>query len=291
LYQHPSRQRHLSAILLDLASGTIAGVSENTQVIYTTHSPLFVGLDRFQQIRVLRKTTIDGGAAKATKLRKADMNAVAAELWKATGASSAKFTAATLRARLHALMTPWMNEGFFADTVVLVEGEDDRAAILGVAGSLGYDFDSLGITVVPCFGKTNLDRPLLIFRQLGIPVYVVWDGDRSNRDAKPEANRLLLRLVDMPEQDWPDFVGAHSACFASNLEKTLENELGPDLFTKLLTETREALGIPKKSHALKNAVAIRRIIDGAAAEGKVSESLQSIVENIVSLNTPQALTC
>ena len=30
-------------------------------------------------------------------------------------------------------MTPWMGEGFFADVVVLVEGEDDRAAILGYA--------------------------------------------------------------------------------------------------------------------------------------------------------------
>ena len=144
LYQHPSRQRHLSAILLDLASGTIPGVSKNTQVIYTTHSPLFIGLDRFPQIRVLRKIAVDGGAAKATTLMQADMNAVAAELGKAAGPAGAKFTAETLRGRLQTLMTPWMNEGFFADTVVLVEGEDDRAAVVGVAASMGHDFDSSG---------------------------------------------------------------------------------------------------------------------------------------------------
>ena len=47
LYQHPSRQRHLASVLLNLAKGAIPGVAENTQVIYATHSPLFVGLDRF----------------------------------------------------------------------------------------------------------------------------------------------------------------------------------------------------------------------------------------------------
>lgn len=41
LYQHPSRQRHLASVLLSLATGAIRGVAESTQVIYTTHSPLF----------------------------------------------------------------------------------------------------------------------------------------------------------------------------------------------------------------------------------------------------------
>ena len=36
LYQHPSRQRHLASVLLNLATGVILGVAQNTQVIYTT---------------------------------------------------------------------------------------------------------------------------------------------------------------------------------------------------------------------------------------------------------------
>jgi len=55
LYQHPSRQRHFSAILFKLASGAIPGVSGKTQILYATHSPLFVGIDRIDQIRVLTK--------------------------------------------------------------------------------------------------------------------------------------------------------------------------------------------------------------------------------------------
>ena len=53
-------------------------------------------------------------------------------------------------------MTPWMSEGFFADVAVLVEGEDDRAAILGVAKSKGIDLESSGIAVIPAAEKPAL---------------------------------------------------------------------------------------------------------------------------------------
>ena len=289
LYQHPSRQRHLASVLLDLAAGTIPGVAQNTQVVYTTHSPLFVGLDRFSQIRVLRKITDGNGKAKATRLKKADMDAVAEELWKAHGSQGKKYTGETLRPRLQAVMTPWMNEGFFADTVVLVEGEDDRAAILGMAKFMGHDFDSSGITVVPCFGKTNLDRPLIIFRHLEIPVYVIWDGDHGASDPKPENNKSLLRILNQPEEEWPGFVGESSACFRVNLEKTLEDELGKDLFECLLATAQQEFGITKKGHALKNAAVIQRIINDASCSNQVSKSLQDIVTNIVTLKNSSGL--
>ena len=195
LYQHPSRQRHLASVLLNLAKGAIPGVAENTQVIYATHSPLFVGLDRFDQIRVLRKVPRGGGRPRTTQLKKADMESVANELWDASDRRGEIFTADTLKPRLQSIMTPLMGEGFFADVVVLVEGEDDRAAILGFARSKECDFDGLGITVIPCSGKSSIDRPLLIFRQLGVSVYVVWDGDYGANDARPEDNRYLLRLL------------------------------------------------------------------------------------------------
>ncbi|MBU0718162.1 MAG: ATP-dependent endonuclease, partial [Planctomycetes bacterium] len=186
LYQHPSRQRHMASVLLKLSQGTIPGVAKRTQVLYSTHSPLFVGLDRFDQIRLLQKADDVAGKPRVTKAVKAELNAVAEEIWIAGGSQGSKYTADTLRPRLQAVMTPWVNEGFFADVAVLVEGEDDRAAILGVAVSMGHNFDSAGISVIPCMGKNNLDRPLVIFRRLGIPVYVIWDGDHGAADAKAE---------------------------------------------------------------------------------------------------------
>lgn len=285
LYQHPSRQRHLASVLLKLATGTIPGVAEKTQVVYTTHSPLLVGLERFEQIRVLRKVAHGNGKPKVTRLKKADMDKVADELWNVNNSQVPRYTAETLRPRLQAIMTPWMNEGFFADIVVLVEGEDDRAAILGVAKSMNHDFDSQGITVIPCFGKANLDRPLVIFRQLGIPVYVVWDGDHKDNNAKFEKNKYLLRLLDQPEEDWPDFVRESCACFKTKLEKTLEDEVGKDLFARLLLEAKKKFEITKKEQALKNAAVIQHIVENAVPNGKNSETLKKIVDSIMTLKT------
>ncbi len=283
LYQHPSRQRHMASVLLKLARGAIPGVAKKTQVLYTTHSPLFVGLDRFAQIRLLRKADAAAGMPRVTKAIKAELDAVAADIWIANGSQGNKYTADTLSPRLQAVMTPWVNEGFFADVAVLVEGEDDRAAILGLAKSMGHDFDSSGISVIPCMGKNNLDRPLVIFRRLGIPVYVVWDGDHGEKDTKPEDNRKLLRLVGHTEEDWPCGVKDQHACFKADLETTLSEEVGKELFDQLLGEAQIQLGIPKKKDALKTPIAIQHVVEKAAAAGKTSETLKSIVEKIVAL--------
>lgn len=283
LYQHPSRQRHMASVLLQLAQGSVPGVAKNTQVIYSTRAPLFVGLDRFDQIRVLRKENGEIGKPKVTKVAKAELEAVAEEIWKASGQQGAKYTAETLRPRLQAVMTPWVNEGFFADVAVLVEGEDDRAAMLGAAKAMGHDFDSSGISVVPCMGKNNLDRPLVIFRRLGIPVYVIWDSDHNSNDAKPEVNRYLLRLVGQEEEDWPNAIEDNYACFKTKLESVLSEEIGNDLFDKTLSEVQKQLGILNKKDAMKNPTVLQEIVKRSFAEGKASATLKSIVEKTVVL--------
>ena len=285
LYQHPSRQRHLASVLLNLAEGAIPGVAENTQVIYATHSPLFVGLDRFAQIRVLRKVPREDGKPRTTHLKKTDKGAVARELEQAGDRKGKIFTADTLEPRLRSMMTPWMGEGFFADVVVLVEGEDDRAAILSFAKSKKRDFDGMGIAVIPCFGKSSIDRPLVIFRQLGISVYVVWDGDRDGNNAELKVNKRLLRLLGKPEQDWPHFVADSSACFKVNLEETLEDEIGRESFNQWLSEAQQEFGIDKKKDALKNPAVLLCVIDKATQSGRTSGTLESIVEKIVSLKS------
>ncbi len=283
LYQHPSRQRHMAAILSKLAIGTIPGVAKRTQVLYTTHSPLFVGLDRFDQISLLRKEDHTEGKPRITKVTKGALDSVAEELWVASGKQGEKYTADTLRPRLQAVLTPWVNEGFFADVAVLVEGEDDRAAILGAAKSMGYDFDSSGIAIIPCVGKSNLDRPLVIFRQFRIPTYLVWDSDYGEKDAKPDSNHYLLRLLAQAKEDWPNQVMENCACFKVKLEQTLSDEIGKEPFGQFVSEAQSELGISKRSHALKNPIALERVIAKAANNGKTSPTLKSIVEKIVAL--------
>ena len=83
---------------------------------------------------------------------------------------------------------------------------------------------------------------------------------------RPEKNRYLLRLLGKPEQDWPHFVADSSACFKVNLEKTLEDEIGREPFTKWLSEAQQEFGIDKKKDALKNPEILAYVIDRGCTE-------------------------
>lgn len=282
LYQHPSRQRHMASVLLQLAQGNIPGVAKQTQVIYSTHAPLFVGLDMFDQIRLLRKDDNGTDAPKVTRIAKADLRDVAKTLWNLDGQQGKKYTAETLRPRMQAVMTPWMNEGFFADVVVLVEGEGDRAAILATANSIGHDLEAMGICVVPCMSKNNLDRPTLVFRSFGIQTYLVWDNDKDVKEPNPNENKRLLRLVGASEEDWPAGIWDTHASLDCNLESMLRNEITSDVFDKLLEDARAEFRM-KKDQALKNPFVLRRIIEEAAKQNHTSDTLKGIVDKVVGL--------
>ena len=283
LYQHPSRQRHMASVLYDLAMGSIPGVAKRTQVLYTTHAPLFVGLDRVDQIRLLRKRSHQPAQPPITMVHATSLTQVAEELWSISDQKGVRYTAETLRPRMQVLMTPWMNEGFFADVVVLVEGEGDRSALLAVAELEGHDMESMGICVVPCGGKRSLDRPTVVFRELGIPTYVIWDNDNGSRDARPEENRHLLRLVEAEEQDWPAGVWDTHAALEGNLERVLKREISEAVFEDLLSDRRDEFGM-KKKQAQKNPFILRSIIRAANAKGLRSRTLSNIVNAIVRIH-------
>ena len=290
LYQHPSRQRHLANVLFRLAGDGIGGALQRTQVIYATHSPLFVGVDRFNQIRRLLKTSCGTGGPRVTKVIEVLGDSVAEEIWLANGGkdtegnSTEKFSWSTLAPRLKSVMTPWVNEGFFADVAVLVEGEEDRAAIAGTARAMGYDLESQGVTLIPCSGKCNLDRPLAIFRRFGIATYSVWDGDEGDHEVRAEDNHRLLRLVGEPKVDWPETkVGKSFAHFKHTLAHTMREEIGEADYDRLLADSQKGLGIHKRKQAMKNQAVIEQLLHAADREGQSCRTLKEIVEAIRAL--------
>lgn len=280
LYQHPNRQRHTARILARLADGSTPGVAEKTQVLFATHSPHFVNMERIDGVRLLRKVEVEPDTPKVTKVYSTSLDAVAEALWKYDGAAGEKYLGATLLPRLKSLMTPFMSEGFFADAIVLVEGDDDRAAIMGMSEVMDVDLESGGISVLPCSGKASLDRPAVIFGQLGIPVYLVWDSDKGDREGNPGDNHRLLRLVGQEVCDYPSGVDDNFACFETNLETTLRSEIGENDFDRHLRRCQAEMGIKKRKHAMKNPAVIANIIRAAQAEELVSETLVNIIVRI-----------
>jgi energy-coupling factor transporter ATP-binding protein EcfA2 len=287
LYQHPSRQRHFSRTLRALAGGAGKGVAAQTQVIYGTHSPLLVSVDNIEELRLLRRVAGQAGKPKITKIIRTTLDEVASELWALDGKPEPPYNAQTLIPRLRAVMSTQMSEGFFADAVVLVEGEDDRAALLGTAQALNEDFESAGCAVIACGGKNSLDRPHIIFSRLGIPVYLVWDSDKGNADPKEadknkKVNRRLLRLVKAQEQDWPSVVGDKYAVLEGNLDTTLRSDLGAAVYDGALGACCDEFHMTSKQ-ARKNPFIVAEIVRRAHKAGSKSQTLETIVKKIVAL--------
>ncbi len=282
LYQHPNRQRHLASVLMQLATGAIPGVASRVQVIYSTHSPLLLDIERIDGIRRLQKTDVDGDGPKQTALFQASLDEIATDLQRAEGAPEGSFSAESLGARLRAVMTPWVNEGFFAELAVLVEGEDDRAALVGTARAQGSDLESIGISIIPCLGKPNVCTVAAIFQRFWIRTYPIWDSDHPD-PAEKRHNHRLLRLCGVEVDDWPEIMGPNYACFKTDLEAAVKAELGAALFSELLQICKNEYSIPKDKHALKNPAVWQRLIELAHQKGANSPSLGQIVQNILNL--------
>src|SRR3546814_2546034 len=84
----------------------------------------------------------------------------------------------------------------FANGVILGEGRSDKAALTATARMLVVSFEAAGIAILSAEGKANLDRPYVIFRELGIPTFILWDCDQQLPEDKrsPAIDLALSKL-------------------------------------------------------------------------------------------------
>jgi predicted ATP-dependent endonuclease of OLD family len=231
---------------------------------------------------LIRKEEVEDGRPKQTKVFQTTIEQVTRVIEKAEGFEEGSYSPARVHASLQTLMTPWSNEGFFANIVVLVEGEDDRAAILGMAKAMGHEFESMDIAVIPCMGKTNLHKAAAIFMTLKIPTYVVWDSDEG-KNTKPKDNHRLLRLFGAPLEDCPGKVAENFACFKRDMDTTLREELTPDTYDSLLEQCKSDFGYDDNKQARKNPLVVKTIIEEASKIGKDCTTLKQIVTAVLKL--------
>lgn len=285
LYQHPTKQRHFAKVLAQLAAGTLPGVARQMQIVFATHSPLFVRMDDFASVRLARRTALGDGIPRETVLQESTIEEICRALENVRSEKSGSFAAPTLLARLH-IMNSEVCEGFFSNVVVLVEGPSDRAALTAAAQLDGIDFESIGVSIIPCGAANNIDRPALIFRELGIPVFIMWDSDSGEKQDQIKRNRALQRLMNLPDaeiKDAPTFVRDNGACFGKELEEMMITEIGKDVFDRILTEKKAQFDLEDRDDALKVPACMASVLAAAAAEGKRSNTLAKIVNAIKSM--------
>jgi putative ATP-dependent endonuclease of OLD family len=285
LYLHPSRGRHLAQVLFQLAEQ----VGGRTQVLYTTHSPHFVDLERFDQVRVVQKRRSGEAVVPTSSVSQYSLAAAATRMAAITGRDAADFTRESFRVRAIPVMNTLVNEGFFAEACVVVEGPTELGILWRLQEILDLGWSGRGVAIVMARGKNSVDRPVVIFRGLQILTYFLYDSDAhltgKEREQTADTNRRLLRLAAQPDEEAFVHTQVHAewATFEDNIEGVLREELGAPLFDELRASIAEEYGLDKPSRVTKNSEGAARLIALAYERGARSDTLEKIVRAVSDL--------
>ena len=157
MFLHPQMQRSLYK--------TIRQIGETNQVIYTTHSPHFITIPEFNEIFLVSKNE------NGTHIRKSTLE-----------------PDENLKNKFRKELDPERNELFFAKKILIVEGDTEKMAFPEFAKRMGFDFDSVGSTIIEVGGKRNIESFVDLALSFNIPVGFVYDTDSSDfgKDKKQE---------------------------------------------------------------------------------------------------------
>lgn len=283
LYLHPARSRYLASILRELARAVNDDGSPGTQVVTVTHSPYFVDVEHFDEVRMCKKVTSDvEGEPRKTAFASFTRLQAAQRLAQITGGDPDHYTGSTFVARASPVLNTIVNEGLFADVAVVVEGDSDVAALWAMQKHLDQRWDELGIVVVPVDGKSKMDRAVVAFQGFKIPTFFMFDGDRA-KQKEATANRILLRLGDGEIVDYPPTTANERfAVFEEDLETYLR-DTAAERYVPIRDECARQCGHTRPGSSLKNAEVMQYFLAAARAEGIEFPLLQKIVCGLTDL--------
>lgn len=219
LYIHPQMQR--------LIYGVLKAFTSSDQVVYSTHSPAFVDVGKYESIAVVRKDSVVGG----TKVKQCEAGVLDALTERKTFQFVSSFGLE-------------QNSMFFAKNVVLVEGEEDVIAVLATGRELDLfkDFpEEIGYTLASTNSKQEMPKYMKLLNGFNVPYTILHELDGDPESEKNMAIKDLLgqnRAVELPNK-LEDAVG-HDGHFhrAYDAMKFFQN---PDNITEQLRNTVKSL--------------------------------------------------
>jgi putative ATP-dependent endonuclease of OLD family len=198
LFLHPQAQLNFYKVLQELAES-------GTQIFYTTHSPDFLTVGRFNEIFIVRKTPSDG-----TFVRSAKPSNFITDLQLRTGflSNEADLMLQYKNAYEETGDTQKANEGFFAKKIILVEGQSESLCLPYLFSLLNYDYIAKGVSIVRCGDKNDIDRFYRLYSEFGLPCFIIFDGDYQHNGTGDEGetirkNKAITSLLGT-EMDFPD---------------------------------------------------------------------------------------
>jgi energy-coupling factor transporter ATP-binding protein EcfA2 len=287
LYQHPPQIRHLADIFQKLAE-------ENSQIIVATHSPHFVVGKHFESVRLVRRDE-GGQTATVRQYTFANFSVRLAEVFdERPKADSAALT------KIHQSLQPELNEMFFTERLILVEGPEDAAYIhtwLTLTGRWEA-FRKSRCHIVPVNGKRQFIRPGIIAKGLDIPVLAIADADADKGDPKQSEalNRSLARIFGGNEEDlfplapqWNDGLVLWPADLADTVEREFVDSFGAQGRQHFdIVRDRAQAECGNADRLKKNPIYIGHMLDLAWQEGARSASLDRLCESILTFGVSNA---
>ncbi len=197
MFLHPQMQRSLYK--------TLRNIGQNNQVIYVTHSPHFVTIPEFDEIRIISKTGV--GTQFIQSSLRADKK---------------------LKEKFRKELDPERNELFFAKKLLIVEGDTEKLALPEYARRLDIDIDKNGGTIIEVGGKRNIMNFLNLALSLKIPAGLIYDEDSSDfgkadKEKEKAYNETLDKYAENGVSVWK---------LSSNYEKELIKAWGEQSYGK-----------------------------------------------------------
>ncbi|MFL9896156.1 ATP-dependent nuclease [Paraburkholderia sp. RL17-381-BIF-C] len=274
LFQHPIQAQTFAKVLRSLAENA----SVRIQVTYATHSPYFLEARHFDQIRRLTRSSDE---TPVVTVHFATIDDVKTRL-------NGTVDADQVGRQLDGIVTNRLSVALFAAHVLLVEGDTEAAVFYGIGDrdAVGR-LESQGLSIVPAGGKGGIPLAHAILTCLGIPTYVLFDGDsafeaRANAAGKNQTaidgertkfsteNRRLLKYLGETEADFPsEQVGDSVATLSDHLETYLESNWAEWATSCAAIEAAAGILLAKNQYAYRTAT--------LEAKGKVPEMLKRIL--------------
>lgn len=169
LYLHPQAQLSFYEDIQKLSS--------RDQLFLCTHSPYLVDIENSEGIKILKRETLTSPTT---------IYECASDIWEDMNLRK--------RLSLAKLFDANVNRIFFADKIVIVEGEADLIGITRTAREHARCFNHR-VTIVNAGGKERISCLQRVLNAFRIPYTVVYDVDPDNEKSK-ETTELIEKLVN-----------------------------------------------------------------------------------------------
>jgi len=225
LYIHPQLAKLFFDVLREFAS--------TDQVIYATHSPLFIDAFQYNSAAIVRKTSI----AEGTKVRTCDDTAF-------DGLNDRRIFQGMTR------LNPAVNELFFARRVLVVEGAQDQIAVsayLIAEKKIQTRIEEIDWSIIVTGGKQAIPFFQRVLNAFSIPYTVLHDTDilpGMKPDAKAVQEKKNAEIASLAGSN-PVIKFPHKLETSLGLTDHLDDQYAAHLFfqdpTHLTNEVKDVM--------------------------------------------------